>query len=145
MMPRSRVELYVHYIWSTKRREPLLRPGTIHAMRQELFRVAEEKGFWIRAFNGVSDHVHALVSLKSTHTVAWAAQQLKGISSRWCNEQGLIPGGLDWQDGYGAFSVSRWDLPHIEAYIRRQPEHHQDTNFETEWKLLEEGWSPPKA
>ena len=144
-MPRSRVELYVHYVWSTKRREALLQPATIHDMRRELFRVAAEKGFWIRSFNGVSDHVHALVSLKSTQTVAWVAQQLKGISSHWCNEAGHIPGGLDWQDGYGGYSVSRWDLPRIEAYIQRQPEHHQEMTFEAEWKLLEEGWLPPEV
>jgi REP element-mobilizing transposase RayT len=141
-MPRSHVELYVHYVWSTKRREPLLDAAAIQAMRQELFRIAEEKGFWIRAFNGVADHVHALVSLKSTHTGAWAAQQLKGISSRWYNQHPGFPGGLDWQDGYGAFSVSRWDLPRIEAYIRRQPEHHQRMGFDAEWELLEQGGLP---
>ena len=141
-MPRSKVELYVHYVWSTKRREPLLDAAAIHVMRQELFRVAEEKGFWIRAFHGVPDHVHALVSLKSTQTVAWAAQQLKGISSHWYNQHPDFPGGLDWQDGYGAFSVSRWDLPRIEAYIRRQPEHHLVVDFNAEWKLLEEGRLP---
>jgi REP element-mobilizing transposase RayT len=111
-------------------------------MRQELFRVAGEKGFWIKAFNGVEDHVHALVSLKSTQTIAWVAQQLKGISSHWCNEAEHIPGGLDWQDGYGAYSVSRWDVPQIEAYIRNQPEHHQRLSLAEEWKLLDQGKLP---
>ncbi|MDX2250584.1 MAG: IS200/IS605 family transposase [Bacteroidia bacterium] len=135
-MSKSYVSNYVHFTWSTKHRERILTFDIINEMREELFRIAAEKSFWIDIFNGVPDHVHALVALKATQSIAWAAQQMKGITSYWINTQNQISGDFRWQNGYGGFSVSRWDVEMVREYIRRQPEHHSVMNYEQELDVL---------
>lgn len=61
---------------------------------------------------------------------------MKGITSRIMNTQNQLPGGFRWQNGYGGFSVSRWDVEMIREYIRRQPEHHKFMAYEEELEAL---------
>ena len=41
-----------------------------------------------------------------------------------------------WQEGYGGFTVSRSAVPDVEAYIRRQKEHHKRQDYRTEFLEL---------
>jgi hypothetical protein len=43
---------------------------------------------------------------------------------------------FQWQDGYGAFSVSPSQLDKVTAYIRNQCEHHKKVRFEQELLAL---------
>ena len=49
-----------------------------------------------------------------------------------------IPGlaGFGWQDGYGAFTVSKSLVPEVEAYIRNQREPHRRKTFEEEYRAV---------
>ena len=38
-----------------------------------------------------------------------------------------------WQDGYGAFTVSKSNVPDIERYVLGQREHHRVRTFEDEF------------
>ena len=54
------------------------------------------------------------------------AQVLKSGSLKWIHETFATLTDLAWQDGYGAFSVSRSQLPDVELYIAtQQREHHR--------------------
>ena len=72
---------------------------------------------------GTADHVHILTEFAATHSIADFARHLKGASVRVARINGLTD--FAWQEGYGAFAVSRWDLERIEGYIRRQRDHHE--------------------
>ncbi|MDR3406518.1 MAG: transposase [Chthoniobacter sp.] len=63
-------------------------------------------------------------------------QQIKGGSSKWIKD--VIPGmkGFAWQDGYGAFAVSKSNLPDLTAYIENQREHHRKKTFREEFVAL---------
>jgi putative transposase len=81
---------------------------------------------------GTADHVHMLVGLKATHNLADVMKQVKANSSKWirdCIDRSF----WGWQDGYGAFSVSHWDIEKIKGYIQRQKEHHSQTSFKDEY------------
>ncbi len=82
--------------------------------------------------NGVADHVHILLSLKATISIADAMRVVKADSSKWVHEQ--WPGhSFGWQNGYGAFSVSKSNAEAVKAYIARQEEHHTHVSFQEEF------------
>lgn len=43
---------------------------------------------------------------------------------------------FDWQEGYGAFSVSASNLGPVEKYIRNQGSYHRKITFEQEFVAL---------
>ena len=90
------------------------------------------------AIGGDSDHVHVLARLKATHCVADVMRELKSSSSAWIhNEIGIRI--FEWQDGYGAFTVSSSAVDSVQGYIEKQKEHPKRKSFQEEYlELLRE-------
>jgi len=84
------------------------------------------------AIGGVADHVHMLVSLPPTLSVAKALQLLKGNSSKWIHETFPKMPSFEWQQGYGAFSIGVSGIDATASYIRNQTEHHRTRSFREE-------------
>ena len=85
---------------------------------------------------GVDDHVHVLLGLPATMPVSKALQLIKGGSSKWVHEMFPEHRLFQWQEKYGAFSVSVSQLDRIRSYIRNQEEHHRKSSFEDEFLTL---------
>ena len=82
------------------------------------------------------DHIHLYASLPSTISLAEFMNAVKSNSSRWVHETFPNRRGFAWQQGYGAFSVSRSQVPAVAKYIRNQQEHHRKVDFKQEYILL---------
>jgi putative transposase len=90
----------------------------------------------VLAIGGASDHVHVLLSLPATLSIAKAMQLLKGNSSKWLRETFPKMNSFAWQEGYGAFSVSISGVDSTVAYIRNQAEHHRTRSFRKEYATM---------
>lgn len=120
-----------HVVFSTKQRAPEI--PDIAKLAAYLRGVANNLQIKAVEIGGTSNHVHALIGLPSTMSIADAVQKLKSNSSRWLRESGAFSG---WQTGYGAFSVSASNVSAVRAYIRDQEEHHRTRSFEDEFTAL---------
>jgi hypothetical protein len=63
-------------------------------------------------------------------------QHIKGNSSRWVNEQEMLPNHFEWQRGYGAFTVSQSQVPAVRGYIQQQEEHHKKQTLKDEFLAI---------
>jgi REP element-mobilizing transposase RayT len=81
----------------------------------------------------MEDHVHMLVSLPATLAIAKAVQLIKGGSSKWVSDTFREFHDFEWQEGYGAFSISISGVPDTVAYIENQEQHHRNETFEEEY------------
>ena len=88
------------------------------------------------AVGGAADHVHVLLSLPPTVSVAKAMQLLKGNSSKWIREIFPKIRAFAWQEGYGAFSIGVSGVDTTVAYIRNQAEHHRTRSFREEYVAM---------
>jgi REP element-mobilizing transposase RayT len=123
---------YLHIIFSTKNRIDWIRPDIETRIWEYLGGIAKNHKLHPKQIGGIDNHVHALIGTHPTVSPSDAAKYLKGGSSGWIKDEFS---GLDrfaWQDGFGAFSVSKTALPEVERYIQNQREHHQEQTFEEE-------------
>src|SRR5437763_5445804 len=127
---------WLHVVWATLDRRPLLRKSPAAKLSGYLNDYARDKGIYMRINYVNSDHVHALIDLPTSRTIEETMQLLKGSSSHWVNEQDLVSGKFGWQRGYGAFSVSHSGVEEVGAYIANQEAHHQKKSFAEELKQL---------
>ncbi len=134
-MPQSLAKVYLHVIFSTKGRAPLL----ADEWRDELFRVlggaANNLGCQSMIVGGVADHVHMLFQLGRTITIAVAVGKIKSTSSAWINETRGLPAAFHWQAGYAAFSVSQTNVEAVIEYILNQAAHHAEQSFQDELRV----------
>ena len=82
---------------------------------------------------GTFDHIHLYASLLSTISIADFVNAMKSNSSRWIHESFSTRKGFAWQEGYGAFSVSKSDGKKVIKYIRNQRQHHAKRSFKDEY------------
>lgn len=116
---------YYHIVWATKEREPVITAQIEPILFDSIRYKAQELGCAVLAINGISDHVHAAVSIPPTLTIADWIKHIKGVSSRAINEgQTETAARFRWQRGYGVLTVGERHLPMVLEYIVHQKEHH---------------------
>jgi REP element-mobilizing transposase RayT len=131
-MAHTFTNLLYHLVFSTKGR----RPQIDHELKEDLFAYL---GGTVRGIggvplivNGVADHVHMLVVLPQTTSVADALRTVKANSSGWVHERWPERRDFAWQTGYGAFTVSESRRDTVRRYIADQEAHHRKATFEEE-------------
>lgn len=126
----SLVNIYVHLVWGTKRREPLLEKPQRYEIFRHIRENAQKKGIYLDHINGFTDHVHALISLGKTQDIAECVQLLKGECSYWVNHKtNLLKWKLEWAEDYYAVSVGQSQIERVRRYIRNQELHHSKKSF----------------
>jgi REP element-mobilizing transposase RayT len=137
-MATTHTALHIHLVFSTKNRERWLHRKLEKRVWSYLAGIAVDHRMRPFEIGGVEDHIHALLGIPATMAASRAAQLLKGGSSYWIHEAFPDLAGFAWQNGYGAFSVSKSNLDEVAAYIRNQRGHHRTRMFKEEYiQLLE--------
>jgi putative transposase len=128
------VKVWIHFVWSTKNREPYL----TDEIRQRVFRHirenTREKDIHLDFINGYTDHVHCLISLGTDQTIGKIMQLIKGESSFWINKNRLCQTKFEWQEEYFAVGVCESILENVRGYIANQEEHHRTRSFDEEFE-----------
>jgi REP element-mobilizing transposase RayT len=92
--------------------------------------VAREHQMKALGIGGMEDHVHILLSVTSSTSIAAAMRDIKSASSLWMNDTCAQ---FEWQEGHGAFSIGWTQVSATLAYIARQKEHHSKRDFQAEY------------
>ncbi len=131
-MSRTFTNLLTHLVFSTKDREPLI----VHELKPELYAylggLARELKGKSYGMNGTSDHIHMLISLPPGVSISDALRFIESNSSGWVHDKWTRKS-FAWQLGYGAFSVSKSNVPEVLNYIRNQERHHRKITFTEEF------------
>jgi len=122
--PQNLINVLVHFVWGTWDRLPLITPNIERRLHRHIEAVSLEMKCDVLALNGTEDHVHLLVALHNTVTLADLMARVKGASSHFVNEELNPDIPFKWQGSYGAFSVSPSHKRQVMDYINRQKEHH---------------------
>lgn len=133
-MPHSLTKIWIHLIFGTKERFPLIN----QPLEQQLYHHIKnllEKDFDsnVNIINGTADHIHILFLQNQNYSLAEIVKNIKGNSSHWINQSKLLKAKFAWQTGYGAFSVSESMINEVRAYIANQKGHHKKISFAEEY------------
>ena len=132
----SFVSCLMHCVFATKERRPLIKPELQERLWPYLGGIARENKMKALAIGGVEDHVHLLISIPSTLSIAKAIQLLKGNSSKWVHDTFKNYRDFEWQEGYGAFGIGVSGIEDTTKYIQGQVGHHQKMTFREEIEVF---------
>jgi len=133
-MGQSLVKNYIHLIFSTKHREPLIAKNVQPELYSYLGAICNNLECYPVKIGGHFDHVHILCKLSKKITLVKLLEELKSHSSKWIKTKDDSFKKFYWQDGYGAFSVNPSELAIVSDYITNQDEHHQKKSFPDEYR-----------
>jgi len=135
-MPQSLAKIYVHLIWSTKHRKPLIDKNikdNLHAYMSGICNKLECPALQI---GGIEDHVHIVCKLSRKIALMKLVEEVKSHSSKWMKTKGDQYQNFYWQNGYGAFSVNPKQIEVVIRYIKNQEEHHKKRPFQEEYRAF---------
>lgn len=136
-MPQSLAQVWLHIAFSTKERRPFLQNDVF---RSEMFKMLShhltEQKCVSASVGGHVDHVHLLIGMSRTITIAKLVEKIKTETSKWAKGHVNCSSAFSWQAGYGVFSVSHSLLDIVDQYIRTQAQHHAKRSYVDEFRLL---------
>lgn len=135
-MPHSYTSILIHAVFATKDRRPFLDDPLETRLFPYLGAIVRELDGKLVAVNGGDDHLHLLMSVGATQSLADLMGKIKGSSSKWIHETFADRKNFAWQRGYGAFSVSPSQKDRVIAYIGGQKAHHAKVSFHDEFVRL---------
>jgi putative transposase len=136
MAGQSLVNNYVHIVFSTKHRAPMIHPPVEDELHNYLGGICNKLECQVLRVGGYVDHVHILCKLSKKIALMKLVEEVKSHSSKWIKTKGEGYESFYWQDGYAAFSVNPAQVDRVINYIANQHEHHRKKIFQNEFRGL---------
>ncbi|MBE0673622.1 MAG: IS200/IS605 family transposase [Bacteroidales bacterium] len=137
-MANTYTQLYVHCVFAVQGRYSLIHKPWNDDLYRYISGIVTDHGHKAYIINGMPDHVHMLVSMHPGKSLSDLMYNVKKSSSLWINQRRLVMGKFSWQEGYGAFTYSKSQIPVVANYIENQEQHHKGQSFKEEYiKLLD--------
>lgn len=135
-MGQSLVKIYIHIVFSTKHRKPMIHPPVESELHAYLGGICNKHECTVLKVGGYADHIHILCMLSKKITIVKLLEELKSHSSKWIKTKGEEYKNFYWQDGYGVFSVNPMEVDRVIAYIANQHAHHSQKTFQGEYRTI---------
>lgn len=133
-MSHSFNKIWIHAVWSTKERYPLIIPSVEKKVYDMMSKEFLEAGCPVRIINGMPDHVHSMFLLNPNKAVTEIIKHVKGSCSHEVNKLNITKEKFAWQTGYAAYSVSESATEKVFHYINNQKKHHEKITFQREYE-----------
>ena len=132
-MARTFTQLHVQLVFAVKGRESLVKKEWKEELYKYITGIVQNQGHKMLAINGMPDHIHIFIGYKPTQIIPDLVETIKTDSNHFIKRMGFTPFKFSWQEGYGAFSYSRSQVPSVCQYIMKQEEHHRKKTFREEY------------
>jgi putative transposase len=120
----------MHVVFSTKERRKVIPTNMRERLWSYTAGICKHQKVFVHAVGGMEDHIHLLLQFPATVVISEAIKTIKANSSSWMSDE---IGQFAWQQGYGAFSVSKSNMAAVMTYIQNQERHHRKMTFEEEF------------
>jgi putative transposase len=132
-MANTFTQIYIHIIFAILGRHSLIRKEQKVQIYKYITGIIQNKGNKLIAINGMPDHIHIFIGLNPSIKLSDLVKVIKTSSSDFIKSKNWYGGKFQWQEGYGAFSYSRSQIPNVARYIENQEQHHKKRTFKEEY------------
>lgn len=136
IMANTYTQLAVHIVFAVKYRQALIALDWDNVLYAYMNGTLQNKGHKPLIINGVPDHVHILIELNPQSSISDTVRELKKASTAYVNAHNLTTTPFQWQTGFAAFAVSKYNVRRVINYIKNQKQHHLSLPFMVEYRNL---------
>ena len=132
-MANTYTQIYIQYVFAVQNRISLIKNEWKDELYKYITGIINQHEHKLLSIGGMTDHIHALVSMHPKQAPSDLMYELKRSSSLWINENKFVVGKFSWQEGFGAFSYSQSQISRVSKYIENQETHHKKKTFREEY------------
>ncbi len=135
-MANTFTQIHIQVVTAVKFREAMIEPIWKPRLHQYMTGIIQNHKHKLLAINSMPDHIHFLIGYRPHQALSELVGIVKGEASEWINQEKLTRKIFRWQEGYGAFSYTKAQVPTVIKYILNQEQHHKKKTFQEEYKEL---------
>ena len=135
-MANTYTQIHIQCVVAVKYRLGLIDMKWKERLHQYITAIVQERGHKMISINSMPDHLHFFFGMRPDQSISDLMRIVKGESSEWLNQKRFTRFTFRWQEGYGAFSYKKSDIPMVARYIENQEEHHKKKSFLKEYEEL---------
>ena len=124
-MPNTYSQIYIQIVFAVEGRQNLIGPEHRGELHKYITGIVNNRGQKLLSVFCMPDHAHLLVSMQPSISISDLVRDIKAGSSSFINKQKWVRGHFNWQEGFGAFSYSRSQIPSVSRYIHEQESRHK--------------------
>ena len=132
-MSNTYSQIYIQIVFAVRGRQNLIQEQHRDELHKFITGIVRNRGQKLLAIFVMPDHTHLLVGIKPILAISDLVRDVKAGSSKFINDNHLVNGKFNWQEGFGAFSYSKSQIDHVIKYILNQKEHHKRQTFKAEY------------
>lgn len=132
-MPNTYTQIHIHFVFAVKYRNGIIKAEWKDSLYKYITGIVQNNRHKLLSINGMPDHVHILIGVRPSQSISDLMKDVKQGSSLWINENKLTTCHFEWQEGFGAFSYSKSQIPNVINYIQNQEIHHKKRTFKEEY------------
>ncbi|MGB3131591.1 MAG: IS200/IS605 family transposase [Saprospiraceae bacterium] len=132
-MSNTYSQIYIQIIFAVRGRQNLIQEQHRDELHKFITGIVRNRDQKLLAIFVMPDHTHLLVGIKPILAISDLVRDVKAGSSKFINDNHLVNGKFNWQEGFGAFSYSKSQIDHVIKYILNQKEHHKRQTFKAEY------------
>jgi REP element-mobilizing transposase RayT len=135
-MSNTYTQIHIQTVFSPQFYAALIDADWKDSLHKYMTVIIQNHGHKVLAINSMPDHLHIFFGMRPNESLSELMQFVKKDSSKWINTQGFCNPKFHWQEGFGGFSYSKWDVNKIIRYVLNQEEHHKKEKFLDEYRRL---------
>lgn len=124
-MANTYTQIHIQAVFAVQNRDCIIGNQWKNELYKYITGIIQNQKHKLLAINGMADHIHILFGMRPVQSLSDLLQDIKGDSSQWINKRKFINAKFSWQEGYGAFSYGKSQIPKVIQYIKDQEEHHK--------------------
>ena len=135
-MANTYTQIHLQVVFAVQNRLSSIQPSWKDSLYKYITAIVQNNNHKVVIINGMPDHIHLLIGMRPVQSLSELMKQVKGDSSSWINKTNLVQNRFSWQEGFGAFSYSKNQLPRVIDYIKYQEDHHHKKSFRSEYLTM---------
>jgi len=133
-MANSYTQIHIHFVFAVKYRQALIQKEWKDQLHRYITGIFQQNQHKMLQINSMPDHIHIFVGIRPHQSISALIQNVKTESSKWIKAQHFCKSPFAWQEGFGAFSYAKSQVPTVIRYIQNQEAHHRKQTFLKEYK-----------
>lgn len=133
-MANSYTQIHIQFVFAVKYRTALIDKEWKEKLHQYITGIFSQNNHKMLQINSMPDHIHIFIGMRPHQSISSLIQNVKTESSKWIKMQSPLAKSFAWQEGYGAFSYAKSQVPDVIRYIQNQETHHKKETFLDEYR-----------
>ncbi len=132
-MPNTYSQIYMQIVFAVKGRQHFIKESFRDELQKYMTGIITNKKQKLYSIYCMPDHTHLFLSIQPDMRISDLVRDVKSGSNAFIKSKSSANESFNWQQGFGAFSYSKSQVPQVINYINNQPEHHRKKTFREEY------------